>query len=222
MSDDCAQYTDDLAELALGVLTGRERSRALSHVDACPRCSEELELLSRAADALVAVAPEAEPPLGFETRLFERLGIDATPARPRRPRRAWIPASIAAAIAALAIGLGLGLSSSSTPNQSAETTHRGGAVEAAALMENGRNVGRVAVFGGRKPWLQMTLADSGARGVVHCVVVTDKGTTHQVGTFAVSEGYGAWQAPLHVDPSTVRTAEVTSPSGTVIATATLG
>ena len=68
------QYTDDLAELALGVLTGRERSRALSHVESCPRCSEELELLSRAADALVAVAPEAEPPLGFETRSVRTVG----------------------------------------------------------------------------------------------------------------------------------------------------
>jgi hypothetical protein len=29
-------------------------------------------------------------------------------------------------------------------------------------------------------------------------------------------------APLHVNPATVRTAEVVSPSGTVIATATLG
>ena len=125
-------------------------------------------------------------------------------------------------IAALAIGLSLGLSSSSTPNQSAVPVHPGGAVEAATLKENGRKVGRVSLFGGHKPWLQMTLADSGARGVVHCIVVTDDGGTHQVGTFMVSEGYGAWQAPLHVDPSTVRTAEVTSPSGTVIATATLG
>ena len=36
------------------------------------------------------------------------------------------------------------------------------------------------------------------------------------------DGYGAWGAPLHVDPADVRTAEVVSPSGTVIATATLG
>ena len=36
------------------------------------------------------------------------------------------------------------------------------------------------------------------------------------------EGYGAWMAPLPVDPADVHTAEVVSPSGTVIATATLG
>ena len=68
----------------------------------------------------------------------------------------------------------------------------------------------------------MTLDDSSARGRVECVVVTDDGVTHRVGTFVASEGYGAWVAPLHVDPTDVRTAEVVSPSGAVIATATLG
>jgi hypothetical protein len=69
--------------------------------------------------------------------------------------------------------------------------------------------------------VSMMLADSSARGKVNCVVVTDDGRTHQVGTFVAQAGYGAWTAPLHVDPADVRTAEVVSPSGTVIATATL-
>ena len=68
----------------------------------------------------------------------------------------------------------------------------------------------------------MTLADSSARGRVMCVVTTKDGMTHQVGSFVVRKGYGAWIAPLHVSPSSIRTAEVVSPSGTVIATATLG
>ena len=36
------------------------------------------------------------------------------------------------------------------------------------------------------------------------------------------KGYGAWIAPLPVNPDDLRAAEVVSPSGTVIATATLG
>ena len=224
MSDGCVHYEDDLAELALGVLTGRERARALSHVESCARCAEELEQLSRAADAIVSVAPEAEPPLGFETRLFEKMGIaEERSTRQRRRPRYWIPVSAAAAVAALAVGLGLGLSSSPATSGSAHGgQHHQSAVEAAALVENGQKVGRVNVFGGREPWMQMTLTDSSARGVVHCVVVTDDGQVHQVGTFVASDGYGAWAAPLHVDPATVRSARVMSPSGTVIATATLG
>ena len=46
----------------------------------------------------------------------------------------------------------------------------------------------------------MTLADSAVHGTVNCVVVTDNGVTHRVGTFVAHEGYAAWSAPLHVDP----------------------
>jgi Putative zinc-finger len=224
MTDECAQYEDDLAQLALGMLSGRERARTLAHVESCPRCADELEQLARAADAVVGVAPEAEPPLGFETRLFEKMGIEnVRPSRRRRHLLYWVPASAAAAVAALAIGLGFGLSSSPAPTRTtAPGVQRHGAVETAALMENGDHVGRVDIFGGRTPWMQMTLDDSSARGLVHCVVVTDDGKVRDVGSFVASDGYGAWAAPLHVNPSTVRSAQVMSPSGTVIATATLG
>ena len=91
MSDDvrergCEAYGNELAELALGVLTGRERARVLSHVESCPRCADELELLSRTADTVVQAAPEMEPPLGFEVRLFERMGVtDSGPPSPPSP-----------------------------------------------------------------------------------------------------------------------------------------
>jgi hypothetical protein len=222
MNDECVQYEDDLAELALGVSTGRERARTISHLESCPRCAEELEQLSRAADAVVAVAPEAEPPLGFETRLFERMGIEVARATRRRRPRFWIPATAAAGVAALAVGLGLGLSSSPAPTTSAHGARQSHAVQSAALMENGESVGHVNVFGGATPWMQMTLDDSTARGVVHCVVTTDDGRVHEVGSFVSTDGYGAWAAPLRLKQATVRSAQVMSPSGTVIATASLG
>ncbi len=228
MSDDvrekgCDGYEDDLAELALGVLTGRDRAQALSHVETCPRCAEELEQLSRVADTVVQAAPEVEPPMGFEVRLFERMGVaDVRPQRlRRRPRPSlWVPAVAAAAVAALALGLGLSLSSSPPPTVAAQTHHK--TVVSANLVENGETVGHVVAFGGAQPWMSMMLADSTARGTVNCVVVTDDGVTHHVGTFVARQGYGAWIAPLHVNPKNVRTAEIVSPSGTVIATATLG
>ncbi len=217
----CEEYADDLGELALGVLTGRDRARVLSHVEACPRCAEELEQLSRAADAVVQVAPEVEPPVGFETRVFERMGVaDVRPLR-RRTRRYWMPASVAAAVVALAVGLGVTLTSSPPPpSTSAQGAHHH-ALLAGDLREGGQVVGRVETFGGTKPWMQMSLEDSTARGPVRCLVVTDDGMTHWVGTFVAREGYGAWSAPLHVNPKDVRSAEVVSASGAVIATATL-
>ncbi len=227
MSDDvrekgCDGYADDLAELALGVLTGRNRAQALAHVETCPRCADELEQLSRAADTVVQAAPEVEPPMGFEVRLFERMGVaDVRPQRRRRLRPSlWVPAIAAAAAAALALGLGLSLSSSPAPTVAAPAHHK--TAVSANLVENGETVGHVVAFGGAQPWMSMMLADSTARGTVNCVVVTDDGVTHHVGTFIARQGYGAWIAPLHVNPEDVRTAEVGTPSGTVIATATLG
>ena len=115
MSDDtrdqgCEKYSDELAELALGVLTGRERAQALSHVESCQRCAEELEQLSRVADTVLQVAPDVEPPLGFEVRLFEKMGISDVRARRHRFRPShWVSAAVAVAAAAAALGLGLSL-----------------------------------------------------------------------------------------------------------------
>jgi len=227
MSDDprkrgCDAYSDDLTELALGVLTGRDRAHALSHVESCPRCAEELEQLSRVADTMVQVAPEAEPPMGFEVRLFERMGVaDPRGKRHRIRPTYWVPAVVAAAAAALALGLGLSLSSSPAPSAPAQANSSRSNAVSADLVENGAAVGHVVAFGGKTPWLSMMLADSTARGTVNCIVVTDDGVAHHVGTFVATHGYGAWIAPLPVKPADIRTAEVVSVSGTVIATATL-
>jgi anti-sigma factor RsiW len=218
----CQDYAADLSELALGVLTGRERARALSHVESCPQCAEELEQLSHAADAVVQVAPEVEPPLGFEVRLFERMGVADVPRRKRWRAPRWVPAGLAAAAAAvaLAVGLTVALSSPTPPAQNAAGLGRHVAV--ATLVENGKSVGHVVTHGSAEPWMSMMLADSSARGTVDCVVVTKDGVTHWVGSFTAKNGYGAWLAPLHVNPTDLRAAQVVSPSGTVIATATLG
>ncbi|HWF16430.1 MAG TPA: zf-HC2 domain-containing protein [Acidimicrobiales bacterium] len=226
MTDDmnehgCTAHQDELAELALGVLTGRDRARVLAHVESCRRCAEELEHFSRAADAVVQVAPEIEPPMGFEVRLFERMGVADVRRRHRaRPSR-WVVGAFAAAaaVAALAVGLTLGLSSSPSPTLSASPA-RG--VATANLVEHGAVVGRVATHGGAHPWMSMMLFDESVHGTVNCVVETSDGVSHRVGTFEAKAGYGAWIAPLHVNPQDIRSAEVVSPSGTVIATAALG
>ena len=71
---ECERYADELAELALGTMTGRERAHILTHVESCPGCQAEMEQLSLAADSLLEVVPGVEPPLGFEVRLMERIG----------------------------------------------------------------------------------------------------------------------------------------------------
>ena len=175
----CDAYSEDLAELALGILTGRARAATLAHVDSCAHCAEELEQLSRAADAVVSVAPELEPTVGFEVRLFNRMGLSDDPAPAPRPgprppwgllRRMadaprWALAS-AAAVVALLVGLSIGWSIGS-PSGSPHPTEAATAVATAVLKEHGDTVGTVATYGGATPWMIMTLDDSSAPGQAH-------------------------------------------------------
>ena len=86
----CAEFGDVAAELALGVLTGRERARALAHLEQCDACRENVRLLTITGEELVGLLPAIEPPAGFETRVMDRLGLGApapAPARPLSPAR---------------------------------------------------------------------------------------------------------------------------------------
>jgi hypothetical protein len=71
----CAELADVAAELALGVLTGRERAVAITHLDKCDACREDVRQLMVTGEQLVELLPPAEPPAGFETRVLERLGL---------------------------------------------------------------------------------------------------------------------------------------------------
>lgn len=71
----CAELADVAAELALGVLTGRERAVAIAHLDACDACREHVRQLMATGEQLRELLPPAEPPAGFETRVLERLGL---------------------------------------------------------------------------------------------------------------------------------------------------
>jgi len=89
----CAEFADAAAELALGVLTGRERARALAHLDQCEACRENVRQLTVTGEELVGLLPAIEPPAGFETRVMERLGL-GTPAPSPAPARQLGPARL--------------------------------------------------------------------------------------------------------------------------------
>jgi hypothetical protein len=76
----CVELADVAAELALGVLTGRERAAAVAHLERCESCREDVRQLMATGDQLLGLLPPVEPPVGFETRVLERLGLP-TPAQ---------------------------------------------------------------------------------------------------------------------------------------------
>jgi len=93
---DCHEVRGLTAEVALGVADGEDRARVLDHVVDCSECRHELEDLTALADDLVVLAPEHEPPLGFELRTVRGLQPK------RRRRRRWRVPAVAFAAAALA------------------------------------------------------------------------------------------------------------------------
>src|ERR671917_2904500 len=97
----CREIRELAPELALGIVSGEERARALEHVAGCPQCRELLRGLSDVADGLLSLVPSHEPPVGFESRVNERLF--------RHPRaNRWRVAVAAAAAAAVVAGDGAG------------------------------------------------------------------------------------------------------------------
>jgi hypothetical protein len=67
------RFEADLAELASGVLDKREEAALLNHLVSCPRCAAEFEQLAWAAKSLLLLVLEIEPPIGFESRIWDRI-----------------------------------------------------------------------------------------------------------------------------------------------------
>ena len=237
----CAEFADAAAELALGVLTGRERAQALAHLDQCEACRENVRQLTVTGEELVGLLPAIEPPAGFETRVMERLGLGApapglapgpvrrvSPARRFRlkvaawiggggvsyPRRMLATAALAAAVIVAGLG-GWGLhAATSSPAASPLSS-------AAFLTASHQTAGKVYFYNGDHRWLYMSV-DIGSAGndTVICQVEGPDGHLTTVGSFRLSGGYGYWGSPDPVTSGPLTGARLVTTSGTVLATAT--
>jgi len=213
----CEALSEDLIEFALGTLSGRSRSLVLDHLESCPQCVAELESLATVADTMLWLAPEAEPPLGFETRLVERLREGDVHRATARRRRISVLAAAAVLVAALGFGV------------AAITTDRGNVTPPSAtarpatglLTSHGRALGQVSISSGNPSWMVMTVDAGTWTGVVWCEVTLSNGHTETVGKFTLASGYGSWVAPLKSSASQVRSARLVDSNGDVIASAIL-
>jgi len=236
----CTDVRPGLAEHTLGILEARERGGLLGHLDRCAECGLEAERLALVADLLVELAPSIEPPEPLEHLV---VGRD----RSGRVLRAWhaLPRVAVAAAAAVLFGaIGLlaghlvGPSRSSSNGRPAvgsaagrsEETEAPPAVIApapttlAALTgelrtTTGQLVGRIRLYDGRPPWLVVRLSGLKGSPFLTCRVVTRAGHVVRLGTFSTASG--GWDSPVPVPATSVTAAEVTTPSGTLVARARL-
>jgi hypothetical protein len=97
----CPRVREIAPDLAIGIADGHERDAALRHTATCSDCRALVADLSSTADELLLLAPEHEPPAGFESRTVARLG--------NLERRRWGARALAiAASFVLAIAIGAG------------------------------------------------------------------------------------------------------------------
>ncbi len=108
----CEQVTELASELALGIAAGQDRDVAPRHLSGCPACRKLVAELSCVGDELLLLAPEQQPPLGFESRVLTAIAEPPPPRGRRALPRGWLPrgrrwvAVVAAAVLAAAIGAG--------------------------------------------------------------------------------------------------------------------
>src|SRR2546429_9661718 len=140
----CGDVRELAPELALGIVGGPERADALQHASECGPCRALIGELAEAADALTLLAPESEPPPGFEERALAALRAP----RWRMRRRAAVMVAAAAAAAAVVSIVGVRVV------ESVQETNR--IVAAASDVRsarmtgaNGVDVGNVFVSNGR-------------------------------------------------------------------------
>jgi hypothetical protein len=212
----CAECAELCPDVSLGIADAQDRASVLAHVESCRSCRDELDTLSGVVDLLGEMVPPVEPRAGFSSRVVSSLPRGSGE-EPRTPsRRSYVrPLSVAAAVVlAVAIGLGgwlAGRGGSATP----------GPVETSSLFSHDRTVGQVVIAPGKNPWISVAVHVGAGSKAVRCEVEDSNGRWRVVGTFDVYDGWGYWAAAL---PSgmVVRSAQLFTPGGKVVATARVG
>jgi hypothetical protein len=184
----CPDVREVAPDFAFGILDGEARADVMLHLDHCTSCQRYVSELSETADAMVLLAPEAEPPPGFERRALERI---AESSRRRRWRATKLVAATAAAAAILSVVTVRIVDDSRTPTASVAAPATAQTV--AMVGDGGQRVGKVDVASNATA---MTLDISVAYGLPqgdYKIVLTSGAGTQTLDTMHVYGGQGSWQ-----------------------------
>ena len=247
----CAGFGDVAAELALGVLTGRERAEALAHLDHCEACREHVRQLTMTGEELLGLLPSREPPAGFETRVMERLGLSVPERRTVgrigpvsrlvgrlrgrheresgergtvRPSGLWLAGRPRRLVAAAAVALALvasGLGGWGLHGATSPATASAPLSSAALLSARHQVVGQMFYYDGSPNWIYMSVTMDAGNDRVICQLESTDGHFTTVGSFRLTDGYGTWGSTATVSHGELAGARLLAADGTVLATATL-
>lgn len=182
---DCAEVRELAPEFVLGVLDGDARADVVGHIDHCTACRTHVTELSETADAMLLLAPEAEPPPGFERRVVARITDD-------RRRSRWRTAKIVALVAAAAVILSV------VTVRVIDSTRSSGTAAAAVqtvpmVGDDGTTVGQVDVVdNGGSVGLALTVSYALPDGTYRVVLAPKTLPREVLDTMTVTDGRGAW------------------------------
>jgi hypothetical protein len=191
-SERCREVRELIPELAMGVASGEVRARALAHLAGCAACRRELEEVSGTVDELLLLAPEREPPTGFDSRVLAALDQ-------RAPRHIVRTGLLVAAAALLVAGVAGGLTWwRGSDDRNVADQYRevlsiadGSDLRASELTVNGTSAGGVFAYDGRPSWLFVNV-DNANSGTYHVRLVTNDGRSLWIGACTVRDGTGSW------------------------------
>jgi len=205
--DACARFDEEAAELAVGVLSGSQRAGAVAHLAGCPNCQQLMVELTGAADELLLLAPEVEPPPGFEFRVLGRLAEHGA------PRRSRLRSLVAMAAIAVVAALGGGLVA-----QTVGHDHGSGRLRTAlAISPSGRMTCRVVLSEGKPTSLLISLdGPAGLSADYVAEVQSSGGKAVPVGRFSLSDGHAMLSTSVAVDAADVQSVRVSDTEGTLL------
>ena len=215
MNPRCEETRALAPELALGIVEGEERGRALEHLADCPECRRRVEELAEVADQLLLLAPHREVPVGFESRVLGRVLPTPQPRRRRRRRLRLVLAPAATAVAAAAIVLAIVAPDLRTASHYRHTLDQanGKEFESYALLAGDTHVGTVFSYEGSPSWVHIDV-DAGHRaGLTAAELVTDDGTQVPLRWFRMDQGGGSGGS-IPVDPKHVAVLRLSGAPGT--------
>ena len=188
-------------EAALGLLSGADRAVVFEHLEGCERCREAMHEFSALADELMLLAPEAEPPVGFEQRVIDALGA---PPRVRR-RRGLVVIGAAAAVLLAVVAFAAGRSGQPQPAVR-EITMR---------TPSGRVVGDAYVHDDEPAWVFVAAPGWTSTTEMHLRMTFADGSTTEVG------GTGSWATVVQGDATAIRELALIDADGSVWCSATV-
>lgn len=201
--DRCHEIRELAAELALGIADGEDRARVLEHVADCADCRREVESFSAVADELLVLAPEQEPPLGFELRVLCSLEPPRATRRHTARRFAVLAAAVLVAVGVTAGAMLLGFRDERrlAAHYRATLAQAEGSYFGAVRLHDGAGepAGVVFAYRGSQSWITITVAAEHRDSVQGAELVDRDGDRIPLDSFRLVDGVWGGGLPVGLE-----------------------